>query len=144
MGFKQLDVTPIATNGVTALSPTGKQEQMKIFQVARTDTAASTKVVIPADSSIISVYVYGSTVSNAATTAIITFNIVDNSGTISTGTYDVKTNGAISGAVLNMTNLPNLEALPLTGDKIVQGVYSETGTASSSGGPWKVVVRYVR
>jgi len=144
MGFKQLDVTPIAANGPSATTPTGKVEELKIFQVARTDTAAVTKVVVPGDASILSVYVYGSTASNAATTAIITFNIIDNSGTISTGTYDVKTNGAVSGGVTNMTNLPNLEALPLAGDKIIQGIYSETGTASTLGGPWKIVVRYVR
>lgn len=144
MGFKQIDIVPIASYGPTAVSPPGKTEQIKVFQVARTDTVASVKAIVPADASILSVYLYGSVASNAATTATVTFNIIDNSGTISTGSYDVKTSGAVSGGVVNQTNLPNLEAVPLVGDKQIQAVYAETGTASTLGGPWKVAVRYVR
>jgi len=144
MGFKQIDVVPLATSGPSAITPSPKTEQLKIFQVARTDTVASIKAILPADASVISVFVYGSVASDATTTALLTFTVVDDSGTISTGTYDVKTNGAVSGASTNMTNLPNLENLPLRGDKQIKAVYSETGTASTTGGPWKVTVRYVR
>lgn len=139
MGFKQIELVPPQ---ISPLQPTGKAHQIKVFQVARTDTVSALKAMLPAQASVTNVYVYRSTASDAATTASVTITITDNSGTVSTGAYDVKTNGAVTG-IVNMTNLPNVEPLPLNGDLKINAVYAETGTASTTGGPWKVAVEYV-
>lgn len=139
MGFKQSELVPTQ---ISPLQPSGKAHQVKVFQVSRTDTVSSLKAMLPAQASVLNVIIYGSTASNAGTTASVTVTITNNSGTVSTGAYDVKTSGAVTGFV-QMTNLPNIEPLPLVGDLKINAVYAETGTASSAGGPWKVVVEYV-
>lgn len=139
MGFKQIEVTPTQ---VSPLQPSGKAHQIKVFQVSRTDTVSSVKAILPAQASITNIYGYGSVASNAATTATVTLTVADNSGTVSTATYDVKTNGATN-QLLNATNLPNIEPLPLNGDLRISAVYAETGTASTTGGPWRIAVEYV-
>ena len=143
MGFLATDVTVLSATGPTVLIPTSKEHASKIFQVARTETAAVVKAVLPADASVYNMYVYGSTVSNAATTATVTINIKKDGSTISTGTVDVKTNGATN-ALVQLSNLPNIQQVPIGGDITVEAVYAETGTASTSGGPWKFVIEYVR
>lgn len=139
MGFKQIELVPPQ---VSPLQPTGKAPQYKVFQVSRTDTVSSVKAMLPAQASIISFVLYGSVASNAATTASVTITVTDNSGTVSTGAYDVKTSGAVTGFV-QMSALPNIEPLPQNGDLKINVVYAETGTASTLGGPWKVAVEYV-
>ena len=83
MGFLATDVVVLSATGPTVNIPVGKEHQSKIFKVSRTDTAASVKAVLPADSSVYNMYIYGSTASNAATTAAITINIKKNGSTIS-------------------------------------------------------------
>ena len=139
MGFKQIEVVPTQ---ISPLQPSGKAHQIKVFQVARTDTVAVVKAMLPAQASVTNVYLYRGTASDAGTTASVTIAVNDNSGTISTGSYDVKTNGAVTG-IVNMTNLPNIEPLPLNGDLKILATYTETGTASTTGGPWKVAIEYV-
>ena len=143
MGILAQDFTSLNSGFPTALTPVSKDVSAKFFQVLRTDTAQMVRAVLPADCSVTGVTVYGSTVSNAATTATATVTITNNSGTISTGTVDVKTNGATT-ALVQMSNLPNIQPVPLAGDLQVKIQYAETGTASSSGGPWLFKVEYVR
>lgn len=140
MGFATSDFT--STNPTTT-TPPGRAELHRVFQIARTETVSTLKAVLPAQSSVIGIFLYGSTVSNAATTATVTVTISDNTGVISTGSYDVKTNGALTG-MLQMTNLPNVTQLPPNGDLKISAVYAETGTASTAGGPWKVRIAYVQ
>lgn len=144
MGFKATDFTTVSATGPTVLIPSNKDVVCKVFTTTRSDTAANIlKAVLPADASILEVLFYGSVVSNAATTATVTITVSNAGGTISTGTVDVKTNGATN-ALVNMTNLPNVEPLPLNGDLKIVAQYAETGTASTAGGPWNFVVNYVR
>lgn len=142
MGIKQVELVPINTNGPTATIPGSKQTMGKYFQVVRTDTASTLKAILPAQASIVQVTLYGSVASDAATTATVTLTVANNSGTISTGVVDVKTNGATT-AIVQMTNLPNIEPLPAAGDLRVTAVYAETGTASTTGGPWKIGIDWV-
>lgn len=140
MGFKTADVT---NTNPTSTTPVSKDVSAKAFQVARTDTTASVKCMLPADSSIINVYMVG-VASNAATTATVSV------GTTSTATeiinaQDVKTaGGMIRPTTTFSTSYPNLENIPLGGDIAIYAKYAETGTASSAGGPYTVVVEYVR
>jgi hypothetical protein len=142
MGIKQVELVPINTSGPTTTIPGAKNTIAKYFQVTRTDTASAVKCVLPACASVVQVTVYGSTASDAATTATVTLTIANNSGTISTGTVDVKTNGATT-AFVQMTNLPNIESIPAAGDLRISAVYAETGTASTTGGPWKFGIDWV-
>lgn len=143
MGFLATDFTPISSTGPTTLIPTSKDVVTKVFKVARTETAAVLKAVLPADASIIGTKVYAGTASDAGTTATVTLTVANNSGTIGTGAYDVKTNGATTGEV-SVTGLPNVQPVPLTGDIRITAVYAETGTAATTGGPWNVLITYVR
>lgn len=145
MGFKQVELVPLVltTTGPTPLTPSGKSTNAKIFQVSRTDTATVLKAALPATASVLGINIHGSTNSNAATTATIVVTISDNTGVISTGTaIDVKGSGTVS-AALQMTNLPNLENFPNNGDLQIKVIYAETGTASTSGGPWVFDINYV-
>ena len=141
MGFLATDITPLQSP--SPLIPSGKEHQIKVFQVSRTDTVSSVKAVLPADSSVFNVWLFRNGVSNAATTATVTITVANNGGTISTSSYDVKTSGDTT-AVIQMTNLPNIQPTPLNGDLTVTAVYAETGTASTLGGPWKIGIEYVR
>lgn len=144
MGFKPIDVTPIATNGPSAITPTAKDVQVKMFRIARTDTTATVKAILPADATVIDILVIG-VASDAATTATVSI------GTTSTSTewisgQDVKTAGGMIRPLASMSavNLPNLESLPLGTDISIYAKYAETGTASTVGGPYNVFVYHVR
>jgi hypothetical protein len=143
MGFLATDITVLSSTGPTTNIPALKDVVVKAFKVAKTETTDTLKVVLPGDASIIGVKVFGSTASDAGTSATLTFTVANNSGTVSSGTYDVKTNGAVTGEV-TMSGLPNLQPVPLNGDLTIVAKYGETGTASSTGGPWNVLVTYIR
>lgn len=142
MGFKAIDLAPIAAYGPTAVTPFNKDVVVKAFAINRTDTTSTVKCVIPADATIIDIRVFSTAASNASTSAVI------NIGNATTANYfvsalDVKT----SAGKLNTTgatNLFNLENTPLGADIQISGQYVETGTASSAGGPFYVAIEYVR
>lgn len=142
MGFKILDVAPIAANGPTAVTPFAKDVEVKAFQINRTDTAAVVKCVIPADASIVDIRVFSTGASNAGTSANISVGIPGTAGYF-LNALDVKTSaGKLNTA--GATNLMNLENTPLGPDIQITGLYAETGTVSSAGGPFFVMIEYVR
>jgi len=144
MGYKAIDIVPISSTGPTALIPLSKDVAVKVFSVTRSDTTSTLKCVLPADASILDVVKLGNTSSDAATTATVTLVVSDNTGAISTGTaLDVKGAGTTT-AFVQMPALPNIQPLPLTGDLRITATYAETGTASTTGGPWYIKVTYVR
>ena len=144
MGFKQADLVYPGSSGPTASSPVSKDGALKIFQVSRTDTTATLKAVLPADSSILGFLIYG-----AASDAVTTANISIGSNVTATqfvNAQDVKTTGGlvIPTSTFQSANIPQLENIPLVGDVQVWAKYAETGGASTVGGPWKIVVWYTR
>lgn len=143
MGFLATDLTILSSTGPTTNIPVSKDVIVKAFTIARTETTDVLKAVLPGDASIIGVKVYGGTASDAGTSATLTFTVANNGGTVSSGTYDAKTNGAVTGEV-TMSGLPNLQPVPLNGDLTIKAKYAEVGTASSTGGPWNVLVTYIR
>ena len=143
MGFKQIDVVPINSNGPTCTVPGNKENREQLFQVSRADTVATLKAVVPADASIMTLIFFAGVSSNASITGTVTLTVSNNTGVISTGVVDVKVNGSTT-ALVQMSNLPNLENIPLQGDLSVKAVYAETGVASTVGGPWTVGVRFAR
>ena len=142
MGLLISDITPIGTNGPTILTPTSKDVVSKCFSTSRSDTAATVKCILPADASIVEVSKFGSSNTDSATSSTMTLTVTNNTGTISSGSFDAKTTGTTT-AHVQMTNLPNLEPRPLTGDITISAQYTEVG-AATTGGPWIIKVLYVR
>jgi len=143
MGFKAIDITPIASYGPTALTPSNKDVQTKVFAVLRTDTAATVKCVLPADSTIMDMRIFSPTASDAATTAVISVGI-PGANTTYLNTVDVKTAAGMIRPTTKLANMINLENIPLGPDIQLNAIYAETGTASTVGGPFYVIVEYVR
>lgn len=142
MGLKQSELVTPFSNGPTALTPSGKPDNQKFFQLSRADTTTTLKAVLPAQSSVFNVTFYGGVNSNAGTSSTATITISNNSGVISTGTVNLLTTGITTG-VVQMSALPNIEPMPLNGDLKINVIVAETGTASTLGGPWVVSVAYV-
>lgn len=138
MGFKANDLSP---SQITSTTPPGKINQFKVVQVARTESGAVQKAVLPASSSVITVRVHGSVASDATTSASVAINLIKSGVTFSTGSVDVKTSGTVT-AFVQMTNLPNVEPTPWEGDIIVSATKTTSG-AETVGGPWKFSIEYV-
>ena len=143
MGLKTTDLVPLAP-GPTVLIPTSKDVVVKAFQVLRTDTVASLKAQLPADATVVDILIFG-VASDAATTANVSI------GTNSTATQwvnaqDVKTAGGLirPTSTVSAANLPNTENVPLGTDIQVWAKYAETGTPSTVGGPYTVLIFYIR
>lgn len=141
MGYKTVDLAPFQ---ITPITPVLKDVQIRAFRVARTDTVASVKAMLPADATVTDIRIVG-VASDAATTANVSI------GTTSTATewinaQDVKTAGGMIRPTTSFSavNLPNLEALPAGSDIQIYAKYAETGTASTVGGPYTVLVEFVR
>lgn len=144
MGWKQTDVVPISSTGPTPTIPSSKDGQIKVFQLLRTDTTATVKAVLPADSTILGFLIYG-VASNAGTTATISIGSTVTATEFVNG-QDIKTAGGlvIPTATVNSANIAQTESLPLGSDIQIWAKYAETGGASSAGGPYKIAIWYVR
>jgi hypothetical protein len=141
MGFKQIDLNPIAATGPTTTTPYAKDVVVKAFTVSRADTVPVVKCVIPADATIIDIRGYSNAPSNAGTAAAISVGI-PGSSTYFLNSVDVKASGKLNTSAL--TGIFNLENLPVSGDIAITGSYAESGAASNTGGPFYFVVEYVR
>lgn len=139
MGFLANEVVPSGT--ISPITPPGKHPQHKVIQVTRTESGAQVKALLPAQSSVLYVTVHGSVASDATTSASVAVNLIQGGVTISTGSVDVKTNGTVT-AIVQMTNLPNIQPIPAVGDIIVSTTKSTSG-AETVGGPWKFSIEYV-
>lgn len=131
-------IRPNLPVGVTTVSPAAVEIYTKTAQVLRTDTARFDAFALPKGAVISGVYVIGTTASDAATTATITVG-TGASGTELINGYSVKSNngfnpvGSAAGSYVGTQ---------LTADTVFKAVYAETGTASTTGGPWLVKVEY--
>lgn len=122
---------PYDVNSVKATYATGGCVN-KYFTISRSDTVSGVKLTLPPSLIPIHATVQSQgAVSNAGTTAVVT--LTGNATTIAS--FDVKTNKA---------QLVAVDAQPLLAfdknDAQISAVYSETGTASSAGGPWLVTL----
>ena len=125
---------------ITSTTPPSVDTYTKTIQVARTDTTAFEAFVLPKYAVISGAYVVGTTASNATTTAIV--DVGTNPGTADEiiDSFNLITNGKgyqPAGAATG-----SLIGTQLTADTLFKAKYSETGTASSTGGPWLVKVEY--
>lgn len=129
---------PSQTVGFT--TPPAVEILSKTCQIARTDTTAFEAFVLPKGAVICGAYVMGTVASDAATTA--TVSVGSNPGTTNeaVAAFSVKTNGVGYFAVgaQGGTSMGS----QLTADTLIKARYAETGTASTTGGPWLVKVEY--
>lgn len=157
MGYKQVaDLTELNPAFPSPLNPVRKEYAIVPFQVTRSNTTAFKAAVLPADATILGFRLYSQTASNAGTTATIALTGVGvgpSGATFNFGTFSVLAGGVGAGTyLLNTTVNPvtgtfNLERPPATqtsGDIYINAVYAETGTASTTGGPWNILVEYTR
>jgi hypothetical protein len=148
MGFKSTDIVPLQPGGPTPTIPVNKQTENKVFQIVRTDTVSTLKCQLPANSTITNVLVYSDTGSNAGTTAVLNVGVVGVSATSLINGQSVlgaagvgrivPVVGAAAGGAMQLEQIPQGPDIQITGQ------YVETGAASSAGGPWRVLVEYVR
>src|SRR5579885_1847077 len=117
----------------------GQVQKVLTGSVARTDTTAKTLGVIPAGATIFGLTINGAAVSNAGTSATVTFGYAGGTGHELPNTFYVK------GATGAGQQTPSAATLgtTLSSAQTVTGIYAESGTASTSGGPWQVVVEFV-
>lgn len=130
----------VGRNGVRAVHfmPQNRGLSYLVGQVARTDTTAKTLGVVPRGGIPVSVMWTGVANSDAATTATLSAGYTTGAefiNAVNVKTGSTSQNVPASGAALGA-------ALSSTVDTTITGIYAETGTASTTGGPWTVVIGY--
>lgn len=125
---------------ITSTTPASVEVLTKTVQVARTDTTAFDAFVLPKHAVICGAYVMGGVASNAGTTAIV--DVGTNPGTADEiiDSFSVLTNG--KGYSAAGTAVGTALGSQLTADTLYKAMYTESGTASTTGGPWLVKVEY--
>lgn len=108
--------------------------------VARTDTTNKTLFTIPAGAIPIGIRLASPANSNAATTATLSVGTSGGAVTDYLNAVDVKTAATGKGAWTPASSGSALFGVATTAATSVIGVYAETGTASTSGGPWVVQI----
>jgi len=119
---------------------------VKSFTIARTDTTAALKLQLPEQASILGFIMNGTVASDAGTSATISIGS-DSTSNQYVNAYDIKTNGA-SGkflpAIGSIGTVSLANATPRNvSPKQIWAKYTESGTASTTGGPWTIDVLYV-
>lgn len=125
---------------VTSTTPVAIECLSKTFQVARTDTTAFDAFVMPKGAVLAGAYVIGKTNSDAATTAGLSVGSVPGSTNEIINAHNLKTRGNGYYTVDNAGGSKMGEQF--TSDTLIKAIYAETGTASTTGGPWLVKVEY--
>lgn len=137
MGFKQSELNPPGV--ISTITPAAKDVRVKAFQIARTDTTQTTKAWLPANASILNVSVRRSVTSDGETASVsvgygsTTNNLIND--------LSVKTAGLTFGTLDTVIAQP--EGNQPGEDIKITAVYTETGTASTTGGPFVVMIQYV-
>lgn len=111
-----------------------------IGSVARTDTSAKNLFTLPAGFLPTNILLAATAPSNAGTTATLSVGKSGGTGTEFLNAVDVKTAGTGGGSQKPTGSASTLFGVALAAATTVTGIYAETGTASSSGGPWVVII----
>lgn len=114
-----------------------------IGSVARTDTTAKTLFRLPAGCIPTNILVAATAPSNAGTTATLSVGRVGGAATDFLNALDIKTAGTGGGSQKPTGSASVLFGVALAADTDITGTYAETGGASSSGGPWLVIIEAI-
>lgn len=147
MGIKFQDLAPLNPAYPSPLNMVRKDTCGIGFQALRAMTTATKVAVLAADTTILGMTFYPTTVSNAVTTATVTITakFIATGTTVTLGTVDVK--GTAVSAQINGANYFNIErppAVQTSGDIYIYATYAETGGASTAGGPFYFFMDFVR
>jgi hypothetical protein len=114
----------------------------KFVRIVRTDTTAFIAAWLPKYAVITGMYIVGQAASNAVTTATIDVGTTVTSNEL-LAAFDVKTAATGEGYVpAGAAAVGSAFCTALTADTPVYAKYTETGGASSSGGPWFVKIEF--
>ena len=122
--------------------PPAREVYNKFVKVLRTDTTATIRAWLPKDAFLTGAWVIGYVASDAATTATIGVGSTTSANEYVSG-YDVKaaaTGEGVSG--VGAAAVGSAFATRLTSDKPLYVKYAESGTASTTGGPWYIKLEY--
>jgi len=123
--------------------PKPRSCQEKFIKITRTDTTAFVGAWLPKDAVITGQYVIGHAASDAGTSAVVGIGSTSSANEF-LASYDVKTATTGEGySPAGAAAVGTAMATKLTADTPVYAKYTETGTASTAGGPWFVKVEYV-
>lgn len=131
-----------ATNFVSLSYPKVRESLEKVVRIVRTDTTAFVGAWLPKDAVITGMYVVGQAASNAVTTATIDVGTTVTANEL-LASYDVKT--AATGEGYNPAGAAAVGTAfmeKLTADTPIFAKYTESGGASTAGGPWYVKIEY--
>ena len=129
-----------ATGNIVAYAdPTSRVMVIKTASVARTDTSAKNLYTLPANAQVIRFEIMSAAVSDAGTTATLSVGKTG-SNTFFINAQNVKTTPAAN----TPTAAVSSNLFTSVGSSAIQvvGIYAETGTASTTGGPWNVTCHY--
>lgn len=122
--------------------PKPREIYTKFISIARTDTTGTEKAKLPKGAILVGAFVLSGTASNAGTTAVISVGTTATSNEL-VASYDVKTAATGEGfSPVGAAAVGTAFATALTADTSIFGIYAETGTASTTGGPWVVRLDY--
>lgn len=125
--------SPTATN-----FPSGRKEVSFTTQVTRSNTSnTQSGLVLPAGFLVSGVRVLSQTVSNAGTVATISVGSTNSTTGVFVSALDVKSGGSLGVSVPSTVLSGNVA---IGADTPVTVLYAEGGTASTTGGPWTVVI----
>lgn len=108
--------------------------------VARTDTTAKNLFVLPAGAIPTNIIFAAAGASDAGTTATLSVGTVGGAATDFLNAIDVKTVATGKGSQKPTGTGSTLFGAALAAAKTVTGTYAETGGASTTGGPWIVII----
>lgn len=118
----------------------GRQVTSYIGSIARTDTAAKTLFTLPAGFIPTNILLAAPAASDASVSATVSVGTVGGAQTDFLNAIDVKTAGTGKGSQKPTGSGSAWFGAALAAAKVVTGIYAESGTASTTGGPWTVVI----
>lgn len=136
MGWKSSDLSPSQFSSIT---PAAKDVRVKVFQVSRSDTVQTTKMYLPANSSLVEAVLVVAVTANSQTSDIVSVGM-------GTTTNNVIASQTVTALTVFRNTLPTVMAAvegTFTGDIPITAIYTGVGTAATTGGPWTVMVKYV-
>lgn len=147
MGIKNDDLFPNNPAYPDALNMVRKDLVVIGMAATRAMTTATKIGVLSADSTMLGLRFYPTTAPNNVTTATLTITatFLATNTTVTLGTVNLltTTNSAnVEGA--NYFNLERAPAATTSGDILIKATYAETGTASTTGGPFYLTMTFVR
>lgn len=127
----------VALVGDISVDAGGKVQKGILGTIARTDTAAKTIGTLPKGAIILGVSYQVPVASDAGTTGVLSLGYSGGTGVELINAASVKTVGQFA------TASPAISGVALAAAQTVVGLYAETGGASTTGGPFPVVVEFV-